>query len=224
MNKVTQRTTEENRSSWFCVINNWKLKTVNCKFVLASRNRYKLVELRELFGIPADNLICAADFPGAPDPEENGATFVENALIKARALRDFTGLWAIADDSGLTVEALGGEPGVYSARYGGTHGDDTGNNRLLIKNLSAHPRPWRAAYECVIAIAAPDGREFTAAGSCTGEIIPEGRGTNGFGYDPFFIPDGFTRTFAELPPETKQTFSHRARAAAQIRATLQNIQ
>jgi len=198
---------------------------MNCKltFVLASRNRHKLVELRELFGIPGNCLASAADFPGAPEPEETGTTFVENALIKARALRDFTGLWAISDDSGLTVEALGGAPGVDSALYAGTHGDDGANNRLLIANLAAHPRPWRGAYECVIAVAAPDGREFTAAGSCAGEIVPDGRGTNGFGYDPFFIPDGFTQTFAELPPETKQTFSHRALAAAKIREILQNI-
>jgi len=195
----------------------------NEKFVLASRNRHKLVELRELLGIQNENLISATDFPGSPVPEETGSSFVENALIKARELRDFTGLWAIADDSGLTVEALGGAPGVDSALYAGTHGDDEANNRLLIKNLAAHPRPWRAAYECVIAIAAPDGREFTAAGSCAGEIVPDGRGTNGFGYDPFFIPDGFAQTFAELPPETKQTFSHRARAAAQARKILNNI-
>ena len=192
-------------------------------FVLASRNRHKLIELRALLGIPPDNLVLAADCAGAPDPEENGATFEANALIKARALRDFTGKWAIADDSGLTVEVLGGAPGIYSARYAGTHGDDAANNRLLIAKLSSHPRPWRAAYECVIAIAAPDGKEFTASGSCTGEIIPDGRGDNGFGYDPFFIPDGFTQTFAELPPETKQTFSHRARAAEKTRTILASL-
>ena len=199
------------------------------RIVLASRNRHKLVELRALLGIPPENLILAADCAGAPDPDENGATFEENALIKARALRDFTGEWAIADDSGLTVEALGGAPGIYSARYAGVHGDDEANNRHLISNLAPFPRPWRAAYECVIAIAAPvnastdAGREFTALGSCAGEIVPDGRGANGFGYDPFFIPDGFTQTFAELPPQIKQTFSHRARAAEKIKTILNGL-
>jgi len=182
-----------------------------------------LVELRELLGIPAENLISAADFPGSPVPDENGSSFEENALIKARELRDFTGLWAIADDSGLTVDALNGAPGIDSALYAGTHGDDDANNRLLIANLAPHHRPWRASYVCVIAIAAPDGREFTAAGYCTGEIVPDPRGTNGFGYDPFFIPDGFTQTFAELPPETKQTFSHRARADEKTREILEDL-
>ena len=193
------------------------------QFILASRNRHKTVELRELLGIPPGNLISATDCPGSPDPEENGATFEENALIKARALRDFTGKWTVADDSGLTVEPLGGAPGILSARYAGTHGDDAANNRLLIATLAPHPRPWRAAYVCVIAIAAPDGAEFTATGVCSGEIIPEGRGANGFGYDPFFIPDGFTQTFAELPPEIKQSFSHRSRAAAKIRPEIARI-
>ena len=193
------------------------------EFVLASRNRHKLAELRELLEIPAEKIILAADCPGAPDPVEDGDTFEANALIKARALRDFTGKWAIADDSGLCVEALAGAPGIHSARYAGTHGDDAANNRLLVANLATFPRPWRAAYACVIAIAAPDGREFTAYGECSGEIIPEACGSGGFGYDPFFIPEGYANTFGELPPEVKQAFSHRARAAEKICQTLKKL-
>ena len=193
------------------------------EIVLASRNRHKLAELRVLLGIPDGSLILAADCPGAPDPVEDGATFEANALIKARALRDFTGKWAVADDSGLCVEALRGAPGVHSARYAGAHGDDAANNRRLVADLAPHPRPWRASYACVIAIAAPDGREFAESGACFGEIIPDPRGAGGFGYDPFFIPDGFEGTFAELPPEIKQKFSHRARAAEKIQPLLKKL-
>ena len=178
------------------------------RLVLASRNPNKLVELRALCGLPADFLVSAAECPGAPDPEEDADTFVGNALIKARALRDFSGEWALADDSGLEVDALGGAPGVHSARYAGVHGEDGANNALLLRNLDAlGPKAPRAChFSCALALAAPDGR-----------------GTNGFGYDPLFLPDGRDRTFAELPREVKCTFSHRARAAERMRPLLRSL-
>ena len=195
------------------------------RLVLASRNPNKLVELRALCGLPADFLVSAAECPGAPDPEEDGATFVENALIKARALRDFSGEWALADDSGLEVDALGGAPGVHSARYAGVHGEDGANNALLLRNLAAlGPRASRAChFSCALALVSPDGREFVALGQCPGTLLREGRGTNGFGYDPLFLPDGWDRTFAELPREVKCTFSHRARAADRMRPLLRSL-
>lgn len=195
------------------------------RLVLASRNPNKLVELRALCGLEDAFLVSAAECPGAPDPEEDGATFVENALIKARALRDFSGEWALADDSGLEVDALGGAPGVHSARYAGVHGRDGDNNALLLRNLDAlGPGASRAChFSCALALVAPDGREFVALGQCPGTLLREGRGNNGFGYDPLFLPDGWDRTFAELPREAKCSFSHRARAADRMRPILRTL-
>ena len=189
------------------------------RLVLASRNEHKLRELRVLCGLPGDRLVAATAVPGAPDPEEDADTFVGNALIKARSLRDFSGEWALADDSGLSVDALGGAPGVRSARYAGEHGRDADNNALLLRNLDAlGPRASRAChFSCALALVAPDGREWVALGQCPGTLLHDGRGNNGFGYDPLFVPDGWDRTFAELPSEVKCTFSHRARAADRIR-------
>ena len=135
------------------------------RLILASRNEHKLVELRALCGLPDECLLPATECPGAPDPDENADTFVGNALIKARALRDFSGEWALADDSGLEVDALGGAPGVRSARYAGAHGDDAANNALLLRNLDAlGPRASRAChFSCALALVAPDGRDRTFA-------------------------------------------------------------
>ena len=192
------------------------------RLILASHNEHKLRELRVLCGLPEGMLLPASAVPGAPDPEEDADTFVGNALIKARALRDASGEWALADDSGLEVDALGGAPGVHSARYAGEHGRDGANNELLLRNLAAlGPRASRAChFSCALALVSPDGREFVALGQCPGTLLHEGRGSNGFGYDPLFLPDGWDRTFAELPSETKCTFSHRARAAERMRPLL----
>ncbi len=193
--------------------------------VLASRNPNKLRELRVLCGLPPELLVAATECPGAPDPDENGDTFEANALIKARALRDFTGRWALADDSGLEVDALGGAPGVHSARYAGTHGDDAANNELLLRNLDAlGPGAARAChFTCALALVSPDGREFVVRGECPGSLLHVGRGTNGFGYDPLFLPDGFDKTFAELPQETKCEFSHRAKASEKMRPIIRGL-
>ncbi len=191
--------------------------------VLASRNLHKLAELRKLFGIPQDKIRLASDYPGAPDVEENGATFEENALIKARALRDCTGEWAVADDSGLEVDSLDGEPGIFSARYAGTHGDDAANNRLLIEKMAPLSTPRTAHFTCAIALVSPDGHESVVTGHCPGVILHKGRGENGFGYDPLFLPDGYNKTFAELPSDVKCSFSHRAVAAAKMREIMQTV-
>lgn len=191
--------------------------------VIASRNSHKLAELRAIFGIPQELLRSVAEYPGAPDPDENGLTFEANALIKARAIRDFTGEWALADDSGLEVDSLNGEPGVYSARYAGNHGDDGANNRLLLEKMAPLKSPRSAHFSCAIALVSPDGREYIATGICPGMILHEGRGRNGFGYDPLFLPDGHDKTFAELPSEVKCAFSHRAVAAAEMRRMMADI-
>ena len=198
---------------------------MNCPLiVVATRNPHKLVELRKLFGVPPEKLRPVADYPDAPDVEEDGETFVANALLKARAVRDFTSAWALADDSGLEVDALDGAPGVYSARFAGLHGDDAANNLLLLDKLAGVPAPRRTAhFTCAIALVSPDGREFTAMGLCPGSILHEPRGSNGFGYDPLFLPDGHDRTFAELESDVKCTFSHRAVAAAAMRETIHSL-
>ena len=195
------------------------------RLILASHNEHKLRELRVLCGLPEGMLLPASAVPGAPDPEEDADTFVGNALIKARALRDASGEWALADDSGLEVDALGGAPGVHSARYAGVHGEDGANNALLLRNLDAlGPKaPRTCHFSCALALVSPDGREFVALGQCPGTLLREGRGTNGFGYDPLFLPDGWDRTFAELPREVKCTFSHRARAADRMRPLLRAL-
>ncbi len=192
------------------------------RLVLASRNEHKLVELRLLCALDSATLVSALETPGAPDPEETGGTFVENALIKARALRDFCGEWALADDSGLCVDALGGAPGVLSARYCGRHGDDAANNAKLLADMDAlgPSAPRTCRFSCALALVSPDGREFAAIGQCPGRLLREGRGTDGFGYDPLFLPDGYDRTFAELPREEKCRFSHRAVAAAAMRPVI----
>lgn len=193
------------------------------KIVLASHNAHKLSELRAMLGIPDALLVSAGDYANAPDVDENGDTFEANALIKARALRDFTGEWAIADDSGLAVDALDGAPGIYSARYAGVHGDDAGNNAKLLADLVPFSEPWRARYVCAVALVSPDGQEHVVTGLCHGTLITESRGTNGFGYDPIFIPDGYDQTFGELTYAQKCTFSHRAAAVAKLKPILSQL-
>lgn len=185
--------------------------------ILASKNQHKLVELQTLCGVPASCIRLATEYPNAPDIEENGVTFKANALIKARALRDHSGEWALADDSGLEVDALKGEPGIFSARYAGEHGNDAANNQLLLKNLDSPSVTRSAHFTCAIALVSPDGAEYVTTGHCFGTILHEERGSNGFGYDPLFLPDGYQKTFAELTSNVKCKISHRAKAAAEMR-------
>jgi XTP/dITP diphosphohydrolase len=189
------------------------------ELLVATHNEGKTRELSELLaGVPL-KLRNLSEFPWVAEAEETGATFEENAVIKARHYSSLTGLWTLADDSGLEVEALGGAPGVYSARYGGRGISYVERMALLLEALAATgDRGRRARFVCVIALADPrSGEVETFEGVCEGRIADEPRGSGGFGYDPLFIPEGHARSFGELPPEIKQSLSHRARALSQAR-------
>ncbi len=195
------------------------------RLVLATGNPGKLAELSRILdaaGVPV-TLASLAEFPGAPDVRETGATFAANALLKARAMAAFSGLPAVADDSGLCVDALNGMPGVLSARWSGRHGDDLANLALVLGQLADVPPERRGArFACSAALALPSGREHVTEAVMEGRIIDEPRGSNGFGYDPIFVPDaaglaaagkpGSDLTNAELSPEAKDRISHRGQA------------
>jgi XTP/dITP diphosphohydrolase len=189
------------------------------RFVLATRNAHKVDELRRILAeLELDaELLTASDFPHVADVAETGTTFVENATLKARAVADATGIPAVADDSGLTVDVLGGMPGVFSARWAGRHGDDRANLELLLAQLHDVPDDRRSgAFVCAAVLATPasdgGGAVIAVEGQWPGRIEREPRGTNGFGYDPIFVPDGESRTSAELSPAEKDALSHRGRA------------
>jgi XTP/dITP diphosphohydrolase len=185
------------------------------RLVLATFNKHKLVELTRILQVgqvPVD-LVGLDEFPGAPDVRETGATFADNALLKARAIAEFTGLPAVADDSGLCVDALNGMPGVLSARWSGRHGDDEANLQLVLGQLADVLDDRRGAqFACTAALVLPSGREHLSEGVMRGRIIREPRGENGFGYDPIFVPDGSEQTNAELSPDAKDRISHRGKA------------
>ena len=182
------------------------------RLVLATRNDHKLREIAAILAAvraPVE-LVGLAAFPGAPDVEETGATLEENALLKARSAAEFTALAAAADDTGLFVDALGGEPGVRSARYAGDDCVYEKNNRKLLAALAGLPPERRGAhFECVLALAAPGRPPLFFKGVLPGRIIDAPRGTGGFGYDPLFVPEGMDATLAELSPEAKNAVSHR---------------
>ena len=205
--------------------------------VLATRNAAKLRELARILGAedPASQdggaqirLVGLDEFPGAPDVPETGATFEENALLKARAIADYTGLPAVADDSGLCVDALNGMPGVLSARWAGGHGDDQANLELVLSQVADVPDTRRGArFVCAAALVTPGAlpipggttppgppgtREWVVIGQVEGRLIRAPRGSGGFGYDPIFLPDGFGQTTAEMTAEAKDAISHRGRA------------
>ena len=185
------------------------------RVVLATRNQHKVAELRRILassGLDVD-LVGTESFPELPDVAETGSTFAANALLKARDVAQRTGLVAIADDSGLCVDALNGMPGILSARWAGSHGDDAANLELLLAQLADVPSKRRgAAFHCAVAVATPDGDERVVEGVLEGSLITEPRGSNGFGYDPIFTPRGYALTTAELPPEEKDAISHRGHA------------
>ncbi len=179
--------------------------------VLATRNAAKLRELARILG--AEVPLAGLDaFPGAPDVPETGATFEANALLKARAIAAYTGLPAVADDSGLCVDALNGMPGVLSARWAGGHGDDKANLDLVLAQVADVPDTRRGAQFVCAAALVHGAREVVVTGTVAGRLIRERRGTGGFGYDPIFLPDGFEETTAEMTPEAKDAISHRGRA------------
>ena len=189
------------------------------QLLLATRNAGKLAELQRLLtaavhGVEVVGLRDVAEYPEAP---ETGATFAENALLKAREAVRYTGLPAVADDSGLTVDALNGMPGVLSARWSGRHGDDPANTALLLGQLADVPDERRgAAFVCAAALVTPDGGEHVIERQWRGRVVREPRGSNGFGYDPVFLPDGQEVTAAELEPAAKDARSHRGQAFAAL--------
>jgi XTP/dITP diphosphohydrolase len=183
--------------------------------VLATHNPGKLAELRRILEASRVDVDVAdlSDYPGMPEVAETGTTFTENALLKARAVAAHTGLPAVADDSGLCVDALNGMPGVLSARWSGRHGDDEANLRLLLAQLADVPAARRAAhFAAATALVLPSGAEHVTEGTVHGWLTDAPRGTNGFGYDPIFVPDSSGLTTAEMPPAQKDAISHRGKA------------
>jgi XTP/dITP diphosphohydrolase len=188
------------------------------ELVVATKNRGKVAEIMELLAEMPVKVLNLSDFADTPDVEETGVTFAENAELKASAYARHLGLYALADDSGLEIEALGGSPGVYSARYGGAGRGYAGKMALVLSKLADMPEnERRARFVCAMAVADPQGEIIhKSEGVCSGRIAFEPRGNGGFGYDPIFIPDGFTGTFGELGDDIKQQISHRARAISEI--------
>ena len=183
------------------------------KVVLASHNQKKMVEMKAILSQMGVEVLSQAEVGVDLEPEETGTTFEENARIKAQAVMQATGLPAIADDSGLMVDALGGDPGVYSARYGGPGLDDTGRWQLLLKNM-ARESNRACKFVSVICCAFPGGGEVMARGECPGILAQGPSGDGGFGYDPIFFLPQLGKTMAQLTPEEKNQISHRARALA----------
>jgi XTP/dITP diphosphohydrolase len=189
--------------------------------LLGTRNPGKIYEIKIIIGDLALELRSLNDFPNVAVAEENADTYGENAIAKAQFYARETGLPALADDSGLEVEALGGAPGVISARYAGEHATDADRRQLLLSELAkTGSQNRRARFVCAIAVANPNGDVLNVSeGICEGTITFAPRGSNGFGYDPLFIPDGYDQTFAELSDEVKNQISHRARALMKLRAS-----
>ena len=192
------------------------------KLVLATRNPHKVAELRAILLplLPGAEIVGAEAFD-VPEPVEDEVTFAGNALIKARQLAEETGLLALADDSGVCVDAMGGAPGVFSARWCGRHGDDAANLELLLAQMADVPERHRgASFVCAAAMAAPGGREEVAEGIMRGSLLFAPRGENGFGYDPIFRPEGLSVSSAELTPERKEAISHRGKAFRALAARI----
>jgi XTP/dITP diphosphohydrolase len=195
------------------------------ELVLGTRNRKKCQEIVEILGDLGLALQDLTAWPNAPEVVEDGATFEDNARKKAAELGRALRRWVLGEDSGLVVPALGGQPGVYSARYAGKQGDDEANNDKLLADLAAVSAEQRAAhYVCTAALADPDGNIRTVVeGRCHGIIIHERRGRGGFGYDPLFLIPEYHKTFGELSARVKHALSHRARALAQLRPFLREL-
>ncbi|HUT52613.1 MAG TPA: XTP/dITP diphosphatase [bacterium] len=193
------------------------------EIVVATGNQGKLDEIAHaLAGLPV-KLLSLAEFPGAPEVVEDGETFLENAVKKARATAAHAKKHALADDSGLAVDALGGAPGVFSARFAGVGASDDMNNNKLLAALARTPAPRTAQFVCVLCLASPAGDIITAEGRCPGEILDAPRGHHGFGYDPLFCYPPLGATFAEITREQKLQVSHRGRALAALREKIMAI-
>ncbi len=186
------------------------------KVLIASHNAHKIEEIRAIFDLPGVAWVSAGEIAGLPDVVEDGDTFEANAIKKATELARLSGMWTLADDSGLEVTALGNAPGVYSARYAGEPCDHARNNEKLLREL-AGKEDRSARFRCVAALSDPSGRAETVSGSCEGRIAEAPRGAGGFGYDPLFVPEGHEVTFAEMAAGVKNRLSHRARAMVAAR-------
>lgn len=195
------------------------------ELLIATRNRGKLLEVWQLLSDLPLTLSSLRDFPAATEVEETGTTFADNASIKASAYALQTGAWTLSDDSGLEVDALGGAPGVYSARYAVAGATDLERIELLLSELArTGDGARRARFICAVSVADPAGRIINVStGACEGRIAQAPRGAQGFGYDPVFIPEGFEQTFGELSSEIKQNISHRARALSETRSFLERL-
>ena len=188
------------------------------KLIIASNNAHKIYEIKKILDGKFDEILSLRESGIVHETVEDGKTFIENALKKAREISEISGCAALADDSGITAHALGDEPGIYSARYAGVdggHAADEANNALLQKNL-ADKEDRTAHYTAAIALVYPDGREVTAEGYMYGKIIDTPRGNRGFGYDPIFVMDGESRTVAEMTDDEKNAVSHRAKALSAL--------
>ena len=197
------------------------------QLILASRNSGKIREFRRMLAEVSSDIevLSLIDFPNLPDVEETGATLQENAELKASQITEATGKTCLADDSGIFIDALNGDPGVYSARWSGVHGDDSANNAKVLKQIQElevnGPVDRSAQFRCVVALSFPKGHRRAGetifeSGQMPGRIIDVGRGAHGFGYDPIFVPDGYTQTSAELDAQEKDRISHRGQAMRKI--------
>jgi XTP/dITP diphosphohydrolase len=192
--------------------------------LIASRNQGKIAEFHELLQGLDVNVMSLTDFPGLPEVDETGATFQENALLKARAAASALGMVAVADDSGLEVDSLKGAPGIYSSRFAGLDHDDSANIRKLLVSMEGVTESRRTArFRCVIAITTPGGGEYLSEGVCEGRITKTLRGNDGFGYDPVFLVPSLGLTFAELGAPVKNRISHRAQAMVNAREILVSL-
>lgn len=197
------------------------------QLVVASNNAHKVEEIRAILTpyLTPEQLggIVPLSYFTTEEPLEDGVTFLDNSLIKARAASRISGLPALADDSGITVDVLGGAPGVFSARWCGTHGDDAANRNLLLAQLRDVPRPHRGcAFVTVMTLVSPTGEEWSAKGRVGGTLTTVPRGDNGFGYDPIFVPDGYEETTAQMSADQKNELSHRASALRQLAPAVVN--
>jgi XTP/dITP diphosphohydrolase len=194
------------------------------KLLLATNNLGKLKELMSLLDGLNMELLSPADLNRHIKVKERGITYLENAVLKAAIFAQASQTWVLADDSGLEVDALDGAPGLYSARYAPQPGaNDKDRRRYLVQNLESYPRPWKAAFHSVVALVGPEGSPIVTRGTCRGEIIPEGRGMSGFGYDRIFQLEGSDKTMAELRAEQKNKVSHRARAINKLIPVLEGL-
>jgi len=193
------------------------------KLLIATKNRGKVTEIRALLGLAVQKnveVVTLADMPAVGEPREDGKTFAENAKAKALHYAQALKMLCVADDSGLSVDALKGMPGVRSARFAGDGATDAANNAHLLHMLAPHPRPWKAAFVCAAVASLPGRVVAQATGTLPGEIVPTGRGSEGFGYDPLFLVNSLGKTLAELSTEEKNHISHRGLAMAQLIAEM----